>query len=109
MGLHGTEDARNGRTARAEALWLEGRDLEVPEATSVALELATRRGATWVAGEMLSWRRRAGGPIAPPLDTVEPFASELAGDWQRAAELWRKADLLICPPAPLIYSFAAIA
>jgi triosephosphate isomerase len=28
---------------------------------------------------------------------------------QGSAELWRKADLLICPPAPLIYTFAAVA
>lgn len=55
-------------------------------------------------------------------DAVRPL---IAGNWkmnglkasaaefgQMAADvgdLWRKVDLLICPPAPLIYSFAAIA
>jgi DNA-binding CsgD family transcriptional regulator len=79
--------------ARAETLWLSGRRDEVAAATGPALELATLREAPWVVGEMLLARRRAGLPAEPPpIDVPEPFAAELAGDWQRACDAWRALD-----------------
>jgi ATP/maltotriose-dependent transcriptional regulator MalT len=78
--------------ARAEACWLEGRNEEVGEASAAALELALARGANWVIGEMLSWRRRAGVEVEVPTNLPEPFASELEGDWQRAAREWTVLD-----------------
>jgi DNA-binding CsgD family transcriptional regulator len=41
---------------------------------------------------MTSWRRRAGLPIDPLPDVPEPFASELAGDFRRAAERWKELE-----------------
>jgi triosephosphate isomerase len=38
-------------------------------------------------------------------DSAGEFGQMTAG----VGELWRKVDLLICPPAPLIYTFAAVA
>jgi DNA-binding CsgD family transcriptional regulator/tetratricopeptide (TPR) repeat protein len=77
--------------ARAEAAWLARRLDAVAEATSLALDLAVARGAWWIVGEMAYWRRRAG--IEEVLTPVgEPWASELAGDWRRAAELWAALD-----------------
>ena len=78
--------------ARAEACWLEGRNDEVGEASAAALELALARGANWVIGEMLSWRRRAGVAVDVPTNLPEPFASELEGDWQRSAREWTVLD-----------------
>ena len=72
--------------ACAEAAWLEGRD--DPRSTLPALELATRRGASWVIGELAGWRRRAGVVDEVPAVTIGPYAAQLAGDWERAAELW---------------------
>src|SRR5438094_2552801 len=78
--------------ARAEAAWLEGRTEAVADATESALDLAVRRRASWIVGELAYWRRRAGildevGPIA-----AEPWAAHIAGDWRRAAELWTELD-----------------
>jgi DNA-binding CsgD family transcriptional regulator len=79
-------------TARAEAYWLAGRNGEVREATAETLEVALARQATWVAGEMLLWRSRAGFRDEPPADVPEPFASELRGAWTAAVEHWRAFD-----------------
>jgi DNA-binding CsgD family transcriptional regulator len=81
-------------TARAEAAWLEARHEAVVSESGPALELAVRRRAPWAAGELGCWRRRAGitDDIAGPL--AEPCAAELAGDSERAAELW---TALGCP------------
>jgi DNA-binding CsgD family transcriptional regulator/tetratricopeptide (TPR) repeat protein len=76
-------------TARAEAAWLEGEQDAVAEGTEAALELAIRRQARWTIGELACWRRRAGVEATISEDMAEPYAAELAGDWARAAELWR--------------------
>jgi tetratricopeptide (TPR) repeat protein len=71
--------------ARVEAYWLEGRlnaaraGLDRVRDASAALGVPFRR---WVA----LWTRRLTG-TAEPVD-LEPFASQLAGDAARAAELW---------------------
>jgi DNA-binding CsgD family transcriptional regulator len=81
-------------TARAEVAWLEGRREAVAEATEAALELAMRRGASWVTGELACWRWRAGLREQLPPGAAEPYAAQIAGDWARAAELWHE---LGCP------------
>jgi DNA-binding CsgD family transcriptional regulator len=75
-------------TARAEAAWLEPRQEAVASETGAALDLAVRRRAPWAAGELACWRRRAG--VAETIDgsVAEPYAAELAGEHERAAELW---------------------
>jgi DNA-binding CsgD family transcriptional regulator len=81
--------------ARAEARWLAGQDDRVQEETTVALELALASADEWSAGELWTWRRRAGIDDAVSVDAAaEPFAFELAGDVERAAGLWRS---LGCP------------
>jgi DNA-binding CsgD family transcriptional regulator len=79
--------------ARAEAAWLRGDSDAVLAATEGALELARKRNAAWVIGELACWRRRAGWDESP-LGAAEPYALELAGDWARAAETW---TALGCP------------
>lgn len=79
--------------ARAEAAWLEGRTELIAEATESALDLAMRRRAWWIVGELAYWRRRAGiaeQEAAPA--AAEPWAAQGAGDWSRAAELWIDLD-----------------
>ena len=80
--------------ARAEVLWLAGDVDAVKEATDAALELALRRQAPWVYGELASWRRRAGVREELPAAPAEPYALELAGDWAGAAAAW---DRIGCP------------
>jgi DNA-binding CsgD family transcriptional regulator len=78
--------------ARAEAAWLEGRADAVVEATEAPLALAVRRNGRWIVGELACWRRRAGVREPLPLQVPEPWASELAGDPERAAERWAELD-----------------
>lgn len=74
--------------ATAEAAWLEGRYDAVEPATASAFQLASKRRSRWALGELASWRRRAGIQEKIPDDAAEPYALELSGQWQRAAELW---------------------
>jgi DNA-binding CsgD family transcriptional regulator len=74
--------------ARAEAAWLEGRFDACIEATELVFELARGTEAWVVLGELAVWRRRAGLDEPAPADAAEPWATELAGDWQRAASQW---------------------
>jgi DNA-binding CsgD family transcriptional regulator len=74
--------------AVAEALWLEGRDAGVADATDQAIDLARRSGAAWVIGELAAWRRRAGIREPVPAGLPAPYEAQLTGDWARAAALW---------------------
>lgn len=80
--------------ARAEAAWLEGKREMIAEATEAALELALRRRASWVIGELAYWRWRAGVQEQIPSGAAEPYALQIAGEWARAAELWTEIG---CP------------
>jgi DNA-binding CsgD family transcriptional regulator len=80
--------------ARAEALWLAGRNDAVAAETGEALARAVRGRALWWSGELACWRRRAGIEEDPPQLAAEPWARELAGDWKGAAERWLE---LGCP------------
>jgi DNA-binding CsgD family transcriptional regulator/tetratricopeptide (TPR) repeat protein len=74
--------------ARAEALWLGGRNEAVAEATEAALGLAVKRRASWVIGELAYWRWRAGIEEELPIGAAEPYAAQIAGDWVGAEKLW---------------------
>jgi DNA-binding CsgD family transcriptional regulator/tetratricopeptide (TPR) repeat protein len=79
--------------ARAEAAFLSGDRERVVAETDRILELARRRSAGWVVGELACWRARAGVEEEAP-DVPEPFALELAGEFERAAACW---TALGCP------------
>ena len=80
--------------ARAEAAWLAG-DLERCQAEArVGYDLALAHADPWAWGRLASWLWRAGGLAQPPGQMAEPFALEIAGDWQGAAARWAR---LGCP------------
>jgi DNA-binding CsgD family transcriptional regulator/tetratricopeptide (TPR) repeat protein len=81
-------------TARAEVAWLEGDRDAVLAATEGIYERLLEQDWGWVAGELACWRRRAGIEEEIPPDIAEPYALQLAGEWERAAELWRERG---CP------------
>jgi DNA-binding CsgD family transcriptional regulator len=72
--------------ARAEACWLAGdadaARVEALRAVSIASPDA------WLRGEAAAWCHRLGAPVADPCELHEPYALEIAGDWQRAAAWW---------------------
>jgi DNA-binding CsgD family transcriptional regulator/tetratricopeptide (TPR) repeat protein len=80
--------------ARAEAAWLKGRYDRVAEATGAPLALAVQHRARRVTGELFCWRRRAGLREAVPEWVARPYALQLAGQWEEAAQLWTN---LGCP------------
>ena len=61
-------------------------------ATESALDLAVRRRASWIVGELAYWRRRAGIDDEVTPIAAEPWAAHIAGDWRRAADLWTDLD-----------------
>jgi DNA-binding CsgD family transcriptional regulator len=80
--------------ARAEAAWLAGKNDAVTEATEAALDLAVRRHASSVIGELACWRWRAGIREEIPPEAAEPYALQLQGEWAPAATLWTEIG---CP------------
>jgi DNA-binding CsgD family transcriptional regulator/tetratricopeptide (TPR) repeat protein len=83
--------------AWAEAAWLAGEPGKALALIGRAIEAATRGGdgsQGWLAGELAYWHWRAGGPNQVPDGAAPPFALQMAGDWEAAAERWRA---LGCP------------
>ena len=79
--------------ARAETAWLQGNQDGVAIATDTPLRLAVEQADPNATGQLAVWRRRA-GVHDEPLATAEPYASELAGNWRDAANIWAEAG---CP------------
>jgi DNA-binding CsgD family transcriptional regulator/tetratricopeptide (TPR) repeat protein len=71
--------------ARVEAYWLDGR-LDAARAELDRVRDASAGVVVLSRGWIALWTRRLAG-IAEPID-LEPFASQIAGDAARAAELW---------------------
>lgn len=81
--------------ARAETLWLQGRQDEIDAVTARTLALALDRGASWVVGEIAIWRWRSGLVDELPAGAAaEPYALSIAGNGVAAAERWGE---LKCP------------
>ncbi len=81
-------------TARGEVAWLEGDVEAVVRETQTCLELALRRDAPWVTGELVFWRRQAGIREPVPAAVAEPYGAYLRGEWERAGKLWSEIG---CP------------
>jgi DNA-binding CsgD family transcriptional regulator/tetratricopeptide (TPR) repeat protein len=75
------------RLARAEAYWLEHntelarREVELADDVAAGCDNGLR-------GAVAGWLRRVGSKRPARGEIVEPYRSEVAGDWRRAAELW---------------------
>ena len=80
--------------ACAETAWLEGRPAAIKTVTDAAFELSLRRSDSWLRGELALWRRRAGIREEIPPGIAEPYVFQIAGDWERAAQLWTQIG---CP------------
>jgi DNA-binding CsgD family transcriptional regulator len=77
--------------AVAEAHWLAGDPAKIAAATEEAFRLAVKMGSPWPIGELAIWRRRGGIDEAVTAKVAEPFACQLAGDFEGAAAAWRNA------------------
>ncbi|WP_129775358.1 AAA family ATPase [Peristeroidobacter soli] len=85
------------QAARAEAAWFEGRTAEAASEGCAGVELAVRKQHPWFASELLFWCWQGEGSLPggmPEFCMQMPFAMEIHGRWQEAAEKWRE---LKCP------------
>ncbi len=78
--------------ARAEVAWLEGRPNAIGAETEYAYDTACRLGEPTYAGCLACWRARAGLPVEPPDGVPERYWLQLAGQPERAAELFRAEE-----------------
>src|SRR3954469_19655543 len=81
-------------SARAETAWLAGNDARAAQEAERGLAAATTELTGWVTGELVCWVHRAGGMVDPAWPAAGPFALELSGQCEAAAEAW---DALGCP------------
>jgi DNA-binding CsgD family transcriptional regulator len=78
----------------ADAAWLAG-DLEgVVQAVRPAYELCRSRKDPRMNGELATWLWRMNALDGRRVAMAEPYALEISGNWQGAAELWKR---LGCP------------
>jgi DNA-binding CsgD family transcriptional regulator len=76
-------------SAIAERVWLLDRDDDrLALAVDVIDEMGELPGVEWAVGDLVVWLARLGRPVAH-VQAAEPFALELAGRADDAAELWK--------------------
>ena len=74
--------------ARAEARWLSDDRQGAAEELKAAYDLAGRRQAPWVTGELAVWLWRCDALQTVPAGVAEPYALEMSGHWREAARAW---------------------
>jgi len=75
--------------ARAEAAWLTGDRQRSLEEARTAFDLALEKRHLWFAGELAYWQWRCGNLDNAPEWIAEPYALQIAGEWQQGADAWR--------------------
>ena len=81
------------RAARAELRWISGHsDLAAAEARQ-GYERGLGRTDPWQFGSVAIWLSRLQQPVDEVPGLPEPYALEMAGDWQGAAEAWERLGL----------------
>jgi ATP/maltotriose-dependent transcriptional regulator MalT len=74
----------------AELAWLQG-DLKRCRAEVESIfQTAHQFNFSRELGELAYWMWRAGALIEPPEDVAEPFVTQIAGNWQKAAAIWKQ-------------------
>ena len=80
--------------ALADAAWLAGDREGVIREVQAAYDMARDHHDPWVKGMLAVWLWRADSLQPIPTDIAQPYALELAHDWQGAARAWNE---LGCP------------
>ena len=80
--------------AHAEAAFARGDLARVRAEVNVALPLAESKGHPWFVGELNYWLWRAGALRQLDAGCAQPYALEMAGQWQAAAQAWEQVG---CP------------
>lgn len=97
LAVHTGELQRLGPvlTAQAEAAWLHGSATEafLAELTQ-AYQVGLKGADVWRRSELAYWLWRHGRPVGIQATHPDPYASQIAGDWQAAAAMWEQIG---CP------------
>lgn len=80
--------------ARAEWRWLQGDLAACVAEAKVGFQLALKHKHRWYVGDEAIWLWRAGGLREAPDGTLAPWAQQIGGEWQAAADAWEQ---LGCP------------
>lgn len=91
---HELQHGWNAICGLAEHHWLAGEPGPALDELEPAYRRALDTDSEWARGEIGFWMWRLGEIDGPPEKAAEPFALQMAGDGQGAAEAWRK---LGCP------------
>ncbi len=78
------------RAARAELLWVSGQPDQARREAREAYDRALGRTDLWLLGSVAIWLSRLGAKFDLPVALPEPYALEMAGDWQGAAAAWER-------------------
>jgi DNA-binding CsgD family transcriptional regulator/tetratricopeptide (TPR) repeat protein len=78
----------------AEAAWLAGDREGVVQAARLGYEMSRSRTDPRMNGELAVWLWRMNALEGNLVEMAEPYALEISGDWQGAAEVWKT---LGCP------------
>jgi DNA-binding CsgD family transcriptional regulator len=81
-------------SARAEVAWLKGDLEQLRHEASTVLKMAPTRNDRWLQGEFAYWMWRAGDAPQTHDGIAAPYAFHMSGNWQAAAEAWKKIG---CP------------
>lgn len=86
---HELQHGWNAICGRTEHFWLSGRAEEGSDELVPAYRRALDTDSPWARGEIGFWMWRTGRISGPPDRAAEPFALQMAGQWEEAAERWR--------------------
>jgi ATP/maltotriose-dependent transcriptional regulator MalT len=79
--------------ALTEAAWLTGDDIAAGVMARSALDGVVASGNLEAASTLALWAHRAGQPGCLLPWVVEPYALEISGNWQAAADMWQEDDV----------------
>jgi predicted ATPase/DNA-binding CsgD family transcriptional regulator len=80
--------------ARAEAAWVEGTLADSLDEITRGYQMSCKISDSWMQGELAFWLWRAGRLKEVTEQIAQPWALQIAGDWQGAAAAW---EAINCP------------
>ncbi len=80
--------------ALLEYQWIYSNTDEPNEVIELACRLIRQQNNPWYVSELLCWMHRATGNLETIDEIVDPYQSEMQGNWQKAARQWQE---LGCP------------
>ena len=76
-------------SARAEVAWLARDHRRTLDEARAVYVLALEKRHPWFAGELALWQWKIGALDSTPEWLAEPYALQIAGEWQGAADAWQ--------------------